>query len=481
MYDVVIIGAGVIGTFIARELSKYELKIVLLEKANDVSDGTTKANSAIIHAGYDAKEGTLKAKLNAMGNPMFDKVCKELDVPFKRIGSLVIATNEKEMVVLKDLLERGKYNNILDMKLLNQEEVLQKEPNLSKEVIGALYAKTAGITSPFELAIALAENAIDNGVELMHNQEVTNIQNEYNTFFVQTQDKVIKSRYVINCAGVYADKVNNMINSPSFSIIPRRGQYFVFDKQEGKKFNSVIFQCPTEKGKGILITKTVHGNLLVGPDSQDIENKEAIETTKDRLDYVRKISKKTSTNVNFSKVITSFAGLRATPSTGDFIIGESETANFINAAGIESPGLSASPAIAQRVVKIILEKEDLTEKENYIKERKRQIRFIELSNEEKRDLIEKDNRYGKIICRCEQITEGEIIDVIHRNAGAKTVDGVKRRVRPGMGVCQGGFCGPRVLEILARELNKSEIDILKDSKYSYILTGTTKDNNLYEA
>lgn len=482
MYDVAIIGAGVIGTFIARELSKYKLKIVLVEKESDVSNGTTKANSAIIHAGYDVPYNTNKGKFNSLGNPMYDKICKELDVPFKRIGSLVVAFNEKEMKTLQELYKRGLENNIPDMKIINQEQVRKMEPNLNKEIIGALYAPTCGIIGPWELTIALAENAVNNGVEIMLDSEVLDIEKNEKSYKIFTSNKDVEAKYVINCAGRYSDKINNMVAKPYFKITPRRGEYYVLDKQEGNLVNHVIFQCPTEMGKGVLVLPTVHGNLLVGPNSIDIDDKEALQTTSDGLNFVKDYAKKTSKNIDFSQTITTFSGLRAEPNTGDFIIEELEEAKgFINVVGIKSPGLSAAPAIAEYVVEILegiigkLEKDN-----NFNPYRKGIVKFNELSDEEKAKLIEKDPRYGRIICRCESITEGEIVDSINRPVGARTVDGVKKRVRPGMGRCQGGFCGPRVMEILARELGKDMKDIVKDSKQSKIITGTTKGDIEYE-
>jgi glycerol-3-phosphate dehydrogenase len=480
MYDVAIIGAGIIGTFIAKELSRYDLKITLIEKDTDVANGTTKANSAIVHAGYDAKRGTLKAKLNALGNPMFDKVCEELDVPFKRIGSLVIATNEEEMSSIKELYERGIENSIPDMKILNRNETIEKEPNLNEKVIGALYAPTAGIVCPWELAVALAENAADNGTEIRFDRKVTDIQRVKNGYCLYMEQEAIEVKYVINCGGLYAGEINDMVSSRSFKIYPRRGQYNVLDKSVGNIVSHVIFQAPTKLGKGILVTPTVHGNLLVGPDAEEIDDKENTSTTSERIQFIRKVSEKTTEKVPFNTTITSFAGLRARPSTGDFIIEESKEAKgFINVAGIESPGLSASPAIAKYVVDILEGiAGKLKEKKDYIEKRRPVIRFMELRDEEKEQLIRKDPRYGRIICRCEGITEGEIVDVINRNAGARTVDGVKRRARPGMGRCQGGFCGPRVMEILARELEMDIKEIVKGNKDSYILTEETKQPSL---
>ncbi|MTI71688.1 MAG: NAD(P)/FAD-dependent oxidoreductase [Firmicutes bacterium] len=481
MYDVAIIGAGIIGSFISRELSKYDLKTVLLEKDNDVSNGTTKANSAIIHAGYDALFKTNKGKFNALGNPMFDKVCKELDVPFKRIGSYVVAYNEKEIKTLKELFKNGKKLGIPDMEIINGDELRKREPNLSDEIVAGLYAKTAGIVGPFELCIALCENAVENGVELLLNYEVNNIEKTKSGFKITSNEKSIEAKYVINCAGVYADEINNMVNKSKFKITPRRGQYYLLDKSANGLVNSVIFQCPNEMGKGVLVTPTVHGNILVGPNSEDIMDKEGTQTTSNSLKFVKESASKSIKNIPFNEVITTFSGLRAEPTGGDFIIEESDTEGFINVAGIKSPGLSASPAIAEHVVEIIKEINDgLKENKDFNPIRKEMVRFSELDDQKKAELIKKDERYGRIICRCENVTEGEIVDVINRLVGARTVDGVKRRTRPGMGRCQGGFCGPRVVEILARELGKSVEEIVKSNKESYIITEETKGDIDYD-
>lgn len=480
IYDVAVIGAGVVGAFVARELSKYNVSIALLERDSDVANGTSKANSAIIHAGYDAKEGTLKAKYNAKGNEMYTQVCEELDVHFKRIGSLVIATNEEEMDHVRGLYERGMENGIPGLKVLSQEEVREVEPHIDEDVIGALHAATAGIVGPFELTIALAENAVDNGAELLLNSEVTNIIKNGDVFSISLKDgRTIEAKNIVNAAGVYADDINNMVCDEKIEIIPRRGQYFVLDKAAGSLVKSVIFQCPTKLGKGVLVTPTVHGNLLVGPNAENIEDKEGLDTTIEGYDFLREKAQKTTKNVPFNKVITSFSGLRAVEVKGDFVVGESMVKGFINAAGIQSPGLSSAPAIAEDIVEMIkCNMSEMKEKDEFIQRRK-QVRFMELSDEEKSEIIKKDSRYGNIVCRCEWITEGEIVDSIHRNAGATTVDGVKRRVRPGMGRCQGGFCGPRVVEILARELNVTPEEIIKSNAGSNILSGVSKDNELY--
>lgn len=476
MYDVTVIGAGVIGTCVARNLSKYNLKVLLLDKENDIANGTTKANSAIVHAGYDAVPNSLKARFNVEGNKMMEEICEELDVPFKKIGSLVVAFSDEEMETIKEIYNRGIINKVPELRIIDRDELREIEPNINSEAVGALYAPTAGIVGPWELAIALAENAIDNGVELSLNSEVMDIKKLEEGYKIITQDKEIDTRYVVNCAGVHADKIHNMVSEPNFKITPRRGQYFLMDKNAGDTVNSVIFQCPTKISKGIVVLPTVHGNLLVGPDAENIDDKENKETSSERLAYVREVGQKTSDKIPFNAVITSFAGLRASSDLGDFIIEEVEGAKgFIDVAGIESPGLTAAPAIGKYVAELLKDIDgDFEEKDNFNPERRRMINFMELSPEEKHELIKMDPRYGRIICRCENITEGEIVDAIHRKAGGTTVDGIKRRVRAGMGRCQGGFCQPRVLEILARELGKDITEIVKDGPGSNIAIKETK-------
>ena len=385
------------------------------------------------------------------------------------------------MKTVKALYHRGITNRIPGMRILNGSNVKKMEPNLNNTVVGALYADTAGVIDPWELAIALAENAAENGVEILFNRRVTAIEKLPEGFTIRTPKGGIETRYIVNAAGLYSDEINNMVASPFFKITPRRGQYFVLDKNKENFVNTVVFQCPTKTSKGVLLTSTIHGNLLIGPDSQIIDNKENLETTADRLKFVRETALKSSDKIPFNTMIKTFAGLRATPDTHDFIIGESEEApGFINAAGIESPGLSAAPAIAEYVVNLLKEKAgNFKKRENFNPVRKKAIKFMDLSFDEKVKLVKKDPAYGRIICRCENITEGEIVDSIRRKAGATTLNGVKRRVRPGMGRCQGGFCGPRVMEILARELKCDMQEIVKEEEESYILAGRTKGEQNY--
>ncbi|NSB12743.1 NAD(P)/FAD-dependent oxidoreductase [Clostridium beijerinckii] len=475
MYDVAIIGSGVIGNSIFRELTKYNLKVVVLEKEKDVSMGTSKANSAIVHAGYDPKEGTLMAKYNVAGNEMFEDLCKELSVPFKRNGSLIIAFNDEDMKTVQALYENGTKIGVKDLQILSKEQVLEKEPNLNQEIFGALYAPTGGIVGPFEYTIALAENAVANGGEIKLEKEVVAIEKN-DTFKITTKDgEIIESKFVINAAGLYADKIHNLVCKESFKIVPRSGEYFVMDKTQGNVVSHTIFQCPSKLGKGVLVTPTVHGNLLVGPDARDIEDKDDVGTLAEGLNEVRDASMRTTNKVNFREIIRSFAGLRANPDTGDFIVEENdEVKGFIDVAGMKSPGLSSAPAIALDVVEILKESGCKLDKKSDFKAKREQIHFMELSAKEKAELIKKNPQYGRMVCRCESITEGEIVDAIKRSIGVPSLDSIKRRCRPGMGRCQGGFCGPRVQEIIARECNVPLEDVVQEKSGSYILLGKTK-------
>lgn len=476
MYDVAIIGAGVIGASVFRELSKYNIKTILIEKENDVSMGTSKANSAIVHAGYDPKIGTLMAKYNVKGNEMFEDLCKELSVPFKRNGSLVLAFNDEDLETINNLYINGNKIGVKGLKVLSKEEVLEIEPNLSHDVKGALIAPTGGIVGPFEYTIALVENGIQNGGEITLDAEVDKINKKDEIFIIETKNgKKIEARYVINAAGIYADKIHNMICKESFKITPRKGEYYVMDKSQGNLVSHTVFPCPSKLGKGILVTPTIHGNLLVGPNAVDGDDKESLNTTGDGLANIKKSAMHTTEKINFRDCIRTFAGLRAVPDTGDFIVGEDkEIKGFVDVAGIKSPGLSSAPAIAEDVVNILKNAGLSLDRNLNFNGKREQVYFMELSKEEKVELIKKDSRYGRVICRCESITEGEIIDAINRSFGKVSIDGVKRRCRPGMGRCQGGFCGPRVQEIISKELNINMEDIVQEKSDSVILYGKTK-------
>lgn len=476
MYDIIIIGGGVSGAASARELSRYKVNVCVLEKEEDVCCGTSKANSAIVHAGYDAANGSLMAKLNVQGNEMMEALSKELDFLFKRNGSLVICRTEEDMPNLQALYERGIKNGVKNLRILSKEEVLEMEPNISNDVVAALYAPTGGIVCPFNMNIALAENANVNGVEFKFNTEVKDIKKIENHFEIHTNNGIYETRYVVNAAGVYADKFHNMVSEKKIHITPRRGDYCLLDKTAGDHVSKTIFALPGKFGKGILVTPTIHGNLLLGPTAIDIEDKEGVNTTATALDEVISKAGENVKDIPMRQVITSFAGLRAHEDNHEFIIGEVEDCKgFIDCAGIESPGLSSAPAIGVMVADILKELMGLEEKENFISTRKGVLNPEDLSVKERKALIKENPAYGNIICRCEMITEGEIVDAIRRPLGARSLDAVKRRTRAGMGRCQAGFCAPRTMEILARELGVDMSEITKIGGDSKIIVGVNKD------
>lgn len=453
MYDICIIGAGVVGCAIARELSKYELKVVLLEKDDDVSNGASKANSGIVHGGYAAEHGTIKGELSVKGNRLYKKLNEELNFGYRETGSIVIGFNNEDKFKINKLYANGIKNGVEGLEILDGKKIKELEPNINDEVIVGLYCKHAGITSPYELTIALAENAVENGVELRLENEVIDINKKNDRFIIKTNRNLIKARYVINCTGVYSDKIANMLNIYNFKIIPRRGQYVLLEKGYGSIVNKVIFQVPSKNGKGVLVTSTYHGNFMIGPNAEEIQDKEDVSTNSEILNYIVETARKSVPDFDIKKVITSFSGIRATSNTKDFIISESNVKGFINVAGIDSPGLTASPAIAKKVLDILL-KIGVVLKENihFTPYRKPIIKDKDLNAKEIEELIELESGTDKIICRCELVTEGEIVEALKRNINIKSTDSIKRRTRAGMGKCQGGYCRSRVREIIAREL-----------------------------
>lgn len=482
MYDVAIIGAGVVGSAIARELSRYRVNACVIEREEDVCNGTSKANSAIIHGGYDATPGTLKAKLNVRGNEMMDDLAKELDIPFKRNGSLVVCTKDQDRSGLELLMEKGEKNGVPGLRILDRNELLSLEPNISDDVTCALYAPTGGIVCPFHMTMALAENACTNGIAFFLNTNVEQIIKTADGYRVDTthtdtgKPETFEAKVIVNAAGVYADVLNNMVSSRKLHITARKGEYCLLDKDAGTHVSHTIFQLPSKMGKGVLVTPTVHGNLLVGPTAVDVNNKEALNTTQEGLDSLSSRAALSVKDLPMRQVITSFAGLRAHEDSGDFVIGEATDAKgFINVAGIESPGLSSAPAIGEMVTGIICDILCLKPNPDFIGTRKGILRPETLSLEDRNRLIKEHPEYGNIICRCEMITEGEIMDAIHRPLGARSLDAVKRRTRAGMGRCQAGFCSPRTMEILEREVPMSMFDITKNGVGSNIVVGKNKE------
>ena len=470
-YDVLIIGAGVTGCAIARELSHTGLKIALSDACDDVAMGASRANSAIVHAGYDCVPGTLMAKLNVRGNEMFDDVCESLNVPLLRVGSFVIAFGEEDEKELNNLLERGRANGVPGLEIISGERAREMEPKLSDDVTAALWAPTAGITCPYELTIAMSENARANGADILLRKRAVAIDYANDEFTVKFEDGTsVSAKYVVNAAGVYADEVARLIGDDSFTISPRKGEYMLLDKQ-ALCVVTVIFQTPSKLGKGVLVSPTVDGNIFAGPTAQDKVEKNDTQTTPEGLAELKKFSLKSVPTLNLRQVITSFAGVRAQPSTGDFIIRPSDkNARFIHAAGICSPGLSSAPAIAEYVRGLIKEAgADTAERADAIYVREHAKPFRQMDADERAEAYKRNPLYGRIICRCETVTEAEIVDAIHR--GATTVDGVKRRTRAGMGRCQGGFCAPRVMEILSRELGVPTESLTKFGGKSYMVAG----------
>lgn len=471
MYDVAIIGAGVIGALVARELSRYQLKVCILEKEGDVAMGASKANSAIVHAGYDAKPGTLKAVLNVRGSEMFEELCGELGVLYKRNGALIVGTDD-EYPVIEGLLERGRINRVRGLRIVRGEELHQMEPLLRDEITLALYAPSSAITCPYELTVAAVGNAMDNGVALRRNFSVRSINRTTEGYDLISAGERVSASYYVNCAGLHSGEVNAMNGGEDFQRTPRAGEYIILDKDCGSLVNHTVFPIPTKHGKGILVTQSVDGNLLLGPTSIEREGRENTVTTAEGLNSIIDKTSRTFKNLPYNKVIHSFTGLRSVDD--DFLITSGD--NCISLMRFGSPGLSAAPAVAHYVrdmlagmgLKLILKDDFNPRREGYHAVR-------EMSMKQRGEIIKKNSKYGRIICRCEGVSEGEIIDAIRRNPGATDLDGIKRRTRSGMGRCQGGFCSSYVLEILARELNVSPEEVTKFGRESFILTGHTKE------
>lgn len=474
MIDVVVIGAGVIGATVARELSKYELQCVVLEKECEVATGATAANSGIVHAGFDAKPGTLKARFNLLGSEKMEGYCKALGVSYKNNGSLVVGFDEDDLKTLSELLERGKKNGVRGLKILSGDEVRAIEPNIGASVKYALHAPTGGIVCPYELCIASLGSAMDNGVSLKLNFKVEKIEKREGYYLIgSSSGEEIKARAVINAAGVYSDDIAALVGECDFKIGARRGEYMLLDKKAGGVVKSTVFRCPSKAGKGILVSPTVDGNLLLGPTADEIDDKTDTKTTPDGLSKIREKASEQVSGIDLSKVIASFSGLRAGGDTGDFIINRKD--GFINLAGIESPGLTASVAISEYAVELLSEFMELRAKSDFVAERRSVHWFRNLPIEEKNEIIKKHPEFAKIVCRCELVTEGEILDAIRRNPRPTTLDGVKRRTRATMGRCQGGFCSPRIVELLAGEMGESLLSVTKKGGESYINIGFTKE------
>lgn len=468
MRDIIVIGAGVVGCSIARELSKYNLDVLVVEKNSDVSEGISKGNSGIVHAGYNEKIGTLKSKLNIEGNKIFDDLSRDLQFPFKRNGAFILAFSDEDMKTLEGLKENGEKLGVEGLEILTREEALNIEPNLNKEIVGVLNVKTSGIVSPYEMTIALAENAAENGVEFKLNSKVTNIEKISEGYKVTLNNKeIVNGKLIINASGLEGAFLNNLVSMTKREINPVKGEYCLFDKVAGAMINKTLFQVPSKLSKGVLVTPTAEGNLLVGPNA--VEGK-TLETSREGIDEILDKSKKSLEELPVARILNTFSGIRPKTKGGDFIIEEVEDAkNFINVIGIDSPGLTAAPAIGVYVVNMIKERLDLVEKKNFKKTREKIVRFAELSLEEKNRLIKEKPAYGHMVCKCEFVTEGEIVEAIHRPIKALTVDAIKRRTRASMGGCQGIGCTLPISKILSRELGIDISDINKNSEGSPVI------------
>lgn len=459
MKDIVIIGTGITGSLIAHALSKYQLDIAVVEKNNDIALESTGANSAIIHSGHDPKPGTLKARFNLEGHDMFPDLCQELQVDYKQIGAFVVSTNQEESKVL-DHLQQQIIERHIPYERLNQLQIKQQEPHISDQVKEALSLPTTGIITPWKVCIAAIEEAMLNGVELYLNHQVIDIKVIKNGYQVITNQKIIETKMVINAAGVYADEISGYLSSKSYQITPRKGEYYVLGKLSKDLIHHIIYPVPSSKGKGVLVVPTIHKNILLGPNSDYVDDKADTSTTS-ALDDIKQQVSRTVSDIPFHQVIRTFSGLRPTGNRGDFVIEEDQKhLGFIHVSCIESPGLTSAPAIAKYVVETFCTKYFKLIQKNHYQKRQPDIVLSKLTMKQRNELIQKDPCFGKIVCRCEQITEGEVIDSIHRLAGATTIDGVKKRCRPGMGGCQGGFCSPEIVAILARELKKDSQEIL---------------------
>lgn len=474
MYDVIIIGAGVTGCAAARWLSRYDAHVCVLEKEEDVCCGTSKANSAIVHAGFDAENGSLMAKLNVRGSEMMEALSKELDFSYNRCGSLVICLSEEDRPKLQALYENGLKNGVKGLEIIDRKRLVELEPNVSDDAVAALWAPTGAICCPFEMTLAFAENAAQNGVEFCFDTEVQSLCRTADGWVVQTNNGAFRSRAIVNAAGVYADVFHNAVCEKPIHITPRRGDYCLLDHSAEGFVRHTVFQLPGKFGKGVLVSPTVHGNVIVGPTAIDITDREGTNTTAAGLNEVVQKAGLSMKNLPMRQTITSFAGLRAHEDGHEFLIGESAQ-DFFDCAGIESPGLSSAPAIGELVAGMLRKKYGFAEKRDFVATRKGILDPKTLSTEAWNALIQREPAYGQIICRCESVTEGEILDAIRRPLGAKSLDGVKRRTRAGMGRCQAGFCSPRVMEILSRERNVPLSSITKNGAGSELIVGVTKD------
>ncbi|MCL2197973.1 MAG: NAD(P)/FAD-dependent oxidoreductase [Defluviitaleaceae bacterium] len=470
MLDVLIIGCGIVGVAAAYELSRYNLKVTAVDRLNDIAGETTRANSGLIHAGFDPEPGTLMARLNVRGSELTRGLCEKLDIHYKQNGAFVVSFDQNDKAILEKLYRNGVENKVQGLEIISGDKAREMEPRLSQDVTYALNVPTAAIISPWDFAVALAETAARNGVNFSLGKDVTQIKAIDGGYSVTTSDGEIQTKAIVNAAGLYADEVHGYLQKPDFKITPSRGQYYLLDKTAGKAVSRTIFQCPNKFGKGIMVTPTVHGNLLIGPSSKNANNPDDAATDFQTLEHVWRVAEKSVTGLNKRENIRNFAGIRAITDIDDFIIREAKK-DFYDLAGIKSPGLSAAPAIAEELIRMMeASGHKLSLKENFI-DKRRVIRFRYCDAEKRAEIIRKNPTYGRIVCRCESITEGEILEAFNSPIPPTTVDGVKRRCHAGMGRCQGGFCSPRIIELIANHFNKTPQEVLKDREGSYIITG----------
>ena len=469
--DIIIIGGGVVGCAVARVLSRRRASVTVLERAADVAEGASKANSGIVHAGFDAKTGTLKARFNVEGSKMYKKLCAELGVPYRQNGALVLAFSNEDRETVGRLLAQGAANGVEGLRIVERDELCAMEPNVSPEALCALFAPTSAVVSPYELVFALADHAAKNGVEFAFNEEVRSLRRDGELWRLETSAGERTARFVVNCAGVDSARLHNEATGrDEYHITNRRGQYWLLDHMKEPPFARTMFQCPTKMGKGVLVTPTAHYNTMIGPTAEDIDDPLDTATTAEGLAFALERSRKTWANASTRGNITNFAGVRAHESGGDFIIGAADGApGLYEAVGVESPGLSSAPAIAEYLGAMIAADGHIEAKSIWLAADRQPKPFNEMTDDERADACREDEANGRIICRCETVTEAEILRAIRRPVGARTIDGVKRRTRAGMGRCQGGFCSPRVAEILAAELGVPLTEITKDGGASRLL------------
>ncbi len=476
--DILIIGGGVIGCALARDLSRYDASTAVIDQAWDVAEGASKANSGIVHAGYDALPGTLKAKHNVEGAKMLPQLCNQLGVPYRQCGAMVVAFSEEDRTVLNELLNRGRTNGVPELRIIEREEMLKLEPNLNPEAVCALLVPTSAIVSPYELTYALADDAALNGAEFCFGEKAESItRREDGSFVVRTGKNEWSCKIVVLCAGASSAELHNQLSDSKLHIIHRRGQYYLLDRTAAQPFERTIFQCPSKMGKGVLVSPTVHGNILLGPSAEDIEDPLDTSTTQEGLDAVMERVKLTWPRVSVRTNITNFSGVRAHEQGEDFVIGPlQDCPGAYEASGIESPGLSSAPSIGMTLARKIAEDFGLCKKAEIVPYPQSKKPFREMNHEEQISALEQNPLYGNIVCRCEVVTEAEIVEAIHRPVPATSIDGVKRRTRAGMGRCQGGFCLPRVAAIISRETGIPLTDMTKNGGESFLLTGTLLKN-----